>query len=97
MFEGWYTNKNGGTKITNDTTVSITANQILFAHWTEKIIKGDCNNDEVFNLADAVILQKWLLADSSVTLKNWKNADLCEDNKLDVFDLVMMKKQLIGK
>ena len=59
--------------------------------------KGDVNADGVFSISDVVILQKWLLADSSVTLKNWKNADLCEDNRLDSFDIVMMKKQLIEK
>lgn len=95
IFDRWYTNKNGGTKITAVTKVSITANQTLFAHWKKDIIKGDCNNDGVFDISDVVILQKWLLADSSVTLKNWKNADLCEDNRLDAFDLVMMKKSLL--
>ena len=59
-------------------------------------IKGDINGDGVFNIADVIILQKWLISEGNVTLKNWKNADLCEDNRLDSFDLVMMKKQLIG-
>ena len=35
-FDGWYTASSGGTKITNDTTVSITAAQTLYAHWTPK-------------------------------------------------------------
>ena len=33
-FDGWYTAASGGTKITSSTTVSITANQTLYAHWT---------------------------------------------------------------
>lgn len=33
-FDGWYTAASGGTKITSTTTVSITANQTLYAHWT---------------------------------------------------------------
>lgn len=32
-FDGWYTAASGGTKITSTTTVSITANQTLYAHW----------------------------------------------------------------
>lgn len=56
---------------------------------------GDVNDDGVFNTSDVVIFQKWLLADSSVTLKNWKNADFFEDNRLDAFDLVIMKQYLI--
>ena len=34
IFNGWYTAKSGGTKITASTTVSLTANQTLYAHWT---------------------------------------------------------------
>jgi uncharacterized repeat protein (TIGR02543 family) len=33
-FNGWYTAKTGGTKITTSTVVKITANQTLYAQWT---------------------------------------------------------------
>lgn len=33
-FSGWYTAASGGTKITSGTTVSITSNQTLYAHWS---------------------------------------------------------------
>lgn len=29
------------------------------------------------------------------TERNWKAADLCEDDRLDVFDLCMMKRMLV--
>lgn len=32
-FDGWYTKKTGGTKITSSTEVTITAKQTLYAHW----------------------------------------------------------------
>ena len=32
-FDGWYTEKTGGTKITSDTTVTTTKDHILYAHW----------------------------------------------------------------
>lgn len=32
-FLGWFTDATGGTQVTSSTTVSITANQILYAHW----------------------------------------------------------------
>ena len=32
-FGGWYTAKSGGTQITSSTTVSLSANQTLYAHW----------------------------------------------------------------
>lgn len=32
-FDGWYTEKTGGTKITSDTTVTTIKDHILYAHW----------------------------------------------------------------
>ena len=32
-FDGWYTQKTGGTKVTSDTTVTTAANHTLYAHW----------------------------------------------------------------
>lgn len=58
-------------------------------------LKGDCNNDGEFTISDAIILQKWLLAVPDTELANWKAADLCEDGKIDVFDLCMMKRMLV--
>ena len=58
---------------------------------------GDANDDGEFNVADAVLLQKWLLAVSDTHLANWKAADFCNDNKLDVFDLCLMKRELIER
>jgi len=61
----------------------------------EKLL-GDINADGKFNISDAVILQKWLLAVPNTKLADWKAADLCEDDRLDVFDLCMMKRMLLN-
>ena len=58
---------------------------------------GDANDDGEFNVADAVLLQKWLLAVPDTDLKNWKAVDFCNDNKLNVFDLCLMKRELIER
>ena len=58
-------------------------------------VKGDVNADGIFNIADVIALQKWLLAVPDTHLANWKAADLCEDEKLNVFDLCLMKRKLI--
>ena len=42
-----------------------------------------------------VIFQKWLLGSADAELKNWKAADFCNDNILDIFDLCLMRKALI--
>ena len=58
-------------------------------------LMGDVNNDGAFNVSDVVLLQKWLLAVPDTHLANWKAADFCEDNALNVFDLCLMKRALI--
>lgn len=58
-------------------------------------IKGDVNADGSFNVADVVMLQKWLVSARDINLPDWKAADLNEDGKLDVFDLCVMKRKLI--
>lgn len=59
------------------------------------IPKGDVNADGEFNVADVVTLQKWLLAVPDTKLADWKSADLCSDNRLDAFDLCLMKRELL--
>ena len=58
------------------------------------LIKGDVNGDDVFNVADVVAFQNWLVSETNA-LDNWKSADFNEDDTLDVFDLCLMKKSLI--
>lgn len=61
----------------------------------EKTVLGDVNADGSFNIADAVLLQKWLLAAPNTELADWKAGDFCEDDRLTVFDLCLMKRALI--
>lgn len=58
-------------------------------------LKGDVNADGSFDLSDVVIFQKWILAVPNTQLANWKAADLCENGRLDVFDLILMKRLLV--
>ena len=59
-------------------------------------LRGDINRDGVFNVSDVVLMQKWLLAVPNTKMADWKAGDLCEDNRLDVFDLCLMKRELIN-
>ena len=56
-------------------------------------IKGDCNSDNSVNIADLVMLQKYILGCDRFA--NWKNADLCEDECIDSFDMILLRKLLI--
>ena len=58
---------------------------------------GDVNGDGAFNVSDVVLLQKWLLAVPDTHLENWRAANFCEDERLDVFDLCLMKRELLGQ
>ncbi|MDE5736935.1 MAG: leucine-rich repeat protein [Oscillospiraceae bacterium] len=68
---------------------------VLTVNVINEITEGDINGDGAFNVADAVLLQKWLLAVPNTKLANWEAADLYRDGKLNIFDLVMMKKELL--
>lgn len=56
-------------------------------------IKGDCNGDGILGISDAVSLQRWLLGKGR--LSEFGIADINGDGKVDVFDLLTVKKQLI--
>lgn len=58
-------------------------------------IIGDVNADGAFNVSDVVALQKWLLGVPDVKLADWKAGNLCNDDRLDVFDLCIMKRELL--
>ena len=60
----------------------------------EEVI-GDVNNDGQFNVSDLVLLQKWLLADSSAELASPESADMVQDGVIDVFDLIAMRRALL--
>ena len=58
-------------------------------------VRGDVNNDGVFDVSDAVLLQRWLLAIPDSQLDNWQAADFHEDGKLNAIDLSKMTDELI--
>lgn len=57
---------------------------------------GDLNMDGKFNIADLVLLQKWVLAVPDTTLPNWKAGDMNNDDKLNSLDLALMRKELMS-
>lgn len=57
-----------------------------------KTVVGDVNSDGEFTVADAVMMQNFLLGNGS--LKDWKAGDFYQDNKIDVFDFCLMRQAL---
>ena len=61
----------------------------------EDRIEGDVNADGEFNTADAVMMQRSILGNCRLT--NSTAGDLCKDGILDVFDLIIMKQELVRR
>ncbi len=79
---------------TDKTPYTVNISDLTVVEYTEPVV-GDVNADGSFSVADVVTLQKWLLVVPNVELADWKAADVCEDNVLNVFDLCLMKRMLI--
>ena len=56
---------------------------------------GDVNNDSKLGAADIVELEKFLLGYGK--LGKWQNADLNADERVDAFDMVLMRKLLLER
>ncbi|MBQ3566543.1 MAG: dockerin type I repeat-containing protein [Oscillospiraceae bacterium] len=61
------------------------------------LIDGDIDGNGSFNSADVVSFSKHLLNKSDAEYINSYVADLCPDGDINVFDFIMMKRQLIGQ
>ncbi len=63
------------------------------SYGTELKLLGDVNLDGEVTVSDVVMLQKWLVKSGDLTC--WQNADLCEDGKINVFDLCLLKRKVM--
>lgn len=107
-FLGWSLSKTDGTVYDQDDS-SVSANDLfpdiktksgevlLYARWKKNEVIGDCNGDGELTVADTVLLQKWLLSVPDTKLSDWKAADLDKNDRIDIFDLAMMKRALLNK
>lgn len=57
-------------------------------------VRGDANADEKLTVADAVMLEKWLLGSGKLTAP--ENVDLCRDGTIDTYDMCLLRKELIA-
>ncbi len=64
---------------------------------TPEPLAGDANADGTVNVADAVLLQKYLLGKTDLTTAQAENAELCADSRLDGFDLAWLKRMLLTR
>ena len=56
----------------------------------------DVNADEKIDVADAVLLQRYLLQERTLTQSQWQTADLNADGTVNGFDLVLLRQKLVA-
>ena len=57
---------------------------------------GDLNSDNTLTTADAVLLQRYLLQERTLTQSQWQTADLNADGTVNGFDLALLRQKLVG-
>lgn len=71
---------------------NIAIKKIDLKNSSENII-GDVNKDNIFNIADIVTLQKYIL-NQEISTFDYKSADINSDNKINVIDLALLKEKI---
>ena len=56
----------------------------------------DVNADEKIDVADAVLLQRYLLGEDTLTQTQWQTADLNADGTVNGFDLALLRQKLVA-
>ena len=63
----------------------------------EEDVIGDINKSGKCDIADAVLLARFLSAEDGVILADWKAGDMDKDGKLTAIDLTLLKKHILSK
>ncbi|MCM1133840.1 MAG: DUF4832 domain-containing protein [Ruminococcus flavefaciens] len=86
--EGEYT-----VKITSESGIEKFVTAFSLSVASKSNVLGDADGNGVCNVADAVMLQKWLLGAGELTC--WENVDLCKDNRIDVADFAVLRGMIV--
>lgn len=65
-----------------------------FDNIAQSALTGDVNSDGSVDIADLVMLQKYVLGSGVIT--DWTAADVCCDGQIDSFDTAMLRRILIN-
>ena len=84
-----------GSPFVNNPDNTVNDGYPVFAWQLDTWGKGDINLDGQVSVADAVYLQGYLLGRWSLNNAEWDAADLIDDNHVDAFDMVVMRRILI--
>lgn len=59
-------------------------------------IIGDINLDGYLSTGDAVLLKKYLVKAGELTDQQLETADICRDNIINVYDLILLKREILN-
>ena len=71
------------------------ANHVTY-RYRERHDFGDLNQDTILTVSDAVLLQKYLLNESTLTEAQYSLADLNADGTVNGFDLALLRQKLLA-
>lgn len=92
-FAGWT-----GAVNSDSPTITVTADKAVSLVCNFKLTEyrqGDLNMDGTVNVADLLLMNKYLLGTESITKKQFKLADMNEDSSADIFDMVCLRRELM--
>lgn len=97
IFKGWYTQKSGGTKIT-ETSIVPDAHTNLYAQWAvdEGILMGDANMDKTVTIKDATAIQKHLAGLDALSTRAQTAANVITEDGVNIKDATAIQKWLAG-
>lgn len=78
-------------ELVSKSNLNVEATVSCNSYGTGSKLLGDVNLDGEVTVSDVVMLQKWLVNSGDLTC--WQNADLCEDDVINVFDLCLLKRK----
>lgn len=91
--ETYTTTTTATTTTTTSTTTTVTTTTTTEP--TPVNPSGDLSLDGKINIADIVLLQKYLLGTEKFTRKQFEIGDMNKDGSVDAFDMVLLRKEII--
>ncbi len=97
IFKGWYTQKTGGTKIT-ETSIVPDAHTNLYAQWEvdEGLLMGDADLDFSVTIKDATTIQKYLAGLETISVRAELAANVITEDDINIKDATAIQKWLAG-
>ena len=92
-FAGW-----SGSQVSDSDTITLTADKAVSLVCNFEKVEfenGDINTDEKIDVADLLLMSRYLHGREEFTQAQFRLADMNKDKSADVFDLVLLRKKIL--